>query len=296
MRAQNEETDFLADLLQCAKAVMDTFGVRYSDVSDDHKIVERWANLQLKLIRMAPRRVHKSARLLSRTIPTETTEALVLVEKKCTGGRDLNPHLTKRLLRPDATDYLFADWAIHHLHLSTQMDGPTFMKRSGQLLFAIFTEVDAYFIDIRPHGQNYVFAQKELLETVHDEWPHLLRPFRLQGVVDISPSIDNPKRIHIMRRAGLMLMHKCRDAVYTPMGGGMTTAATSARVVDEVDRLYQTVSAVEAHTRSNLNEMKTRIREATGAPPTTIDLHLELTDNGFFVVDRASGLGFPIQP
>jgi hypothetical protein len=49
--------DFYADIIRIAKAELDLYEVGYADLSDARRIVERWINVYLKLIKPRPRDV-----------------------------------------------------------------------------------------------------------------------------------------------------------------------------------------------------------------------------------------------
>lgn len=71
-------------------------------------------------------------------------------------------------------DLMVADWGIHHLHLSSEIDSDGFVKRGGDLLFAAFGADDAYLIGIYQHLTDW--ARKEVLgdrrPQLADRWNH----------------------------------------------------------------------------------------------------------------------------
>ena len=146
--------DFYADILRIAKAELDHYEVGYADLSDDRRIVERWINVYLKLIRPTPRHVLHSAKVVAASHQPTLSPVLAAIEAKFRRGEDINPHLSKLIFRKDFTDHLFSDWGIYHLHLSMISESGYFMKRSDSLLFVIIHEPCVHFIDIRPHGED----------------------------------------------------------------------------------------------------------------------------------------------
>jgi hypothetical protein len=288
--------DFLADLMEIAKGGLDHYDVDYSDLSNDRDIVERFTSVQLKLVQPVPRAVKKSSKILSRSLLPNARLALNLIETNCVAGHDINPYLSRKIFfPPDSTDYLLADWGIYHLHLSHTFDskGKYFMARSDYLLFAVFTESEAYFIDIRPHKETYVFAQKELLKMLHVEWPHILRPYRLSGVIGLEREIDDADEIHALRKAGVTVLQKVGDAVYAPKGGGITTGKTPLRVTQAVIGLYNRIKNAMAYFEANKDSIAAHIAQATGPTVAAPDFHLALQEEGFCIVDRQSGRCFP---
>lgn len=284
--------NFYKDLTRIAKNNLDRYDVNYADLSDDRRIVERWINVQLKLIKAAPRNVIKSTKIAAKQNDTNIRDALTIIETKFKNGADVNPHLSKRIFRKDYTDCLFSDWGIYHLHLSTTIDGKYFMKGSDWLLFAIIDRQDVYFVDIRPHDEQYVFAQKELLKIIHDEWPHILEPYRLRGITAGSAEVNNPEEIDKLRKGGVCVIQFIEDRCYAPMGGGITTAGTSGKVTIEVDNLYRMAKNAMKFVENHKQEFIAKIASALGQVPAAIDFHLELTEIGFIVVEANSKCRF----
>lgn len=286
--------DFYNDIVQIARDVLDHYDVGYADLLDGRQIVERWVNVQLKLIKAVPHEIVKSAHIISQSDPV-ILGYLQIIENKFRNGTDVNPHQGKGIFREDYTDYLFSDWGIFHLHLSDKLEGKYFMVRSDSLLFVLLHKKTVYFIDVRPHDEQYVFAQKELLKIVYDEWPYVIEPFRLQGVSGLSYELEDPMMIAKMRKAGVNVFHRIGNDFFVPIGGGITTAATSIQVTIQVDKLYFMAKRAMDDIDRNKTNLVNRISEAMGITCTATDFHLELTGNGFFVFDRISKCGFPIK-
>ena len=286
--------DFQADMIQIAKNVLDYYEVGFDDLSEDRRIVERWANVLLKLIKPEARNVVKSKKVTILSDPGKSI-FISLLEEKFRKGEDVNPHLSKTIFREDYPDYLFADWGIYHLHLSSVVEGKYFMKRSDCLLFAMIHQREVYFIDARPHNEQWVFAQKGLLQIVHDEWPHILERFKLRGIVSLEHEIDDPDKITKMRKLGVNVLHRIGNDFYAPVGGGITTAGTPLRVGIEVDKLYRMVRNAMDYFQKNQIDIAAKIADAIGTSPPKLDFHLELTENGFFILERNSNCGFPIH-
>ncbi|PKG37042.1 hypothetical protein [Psychromonas sp. Urea-02u-13] len=168
-------------------------------------------------------------------------------------GLDLNPFQSKSLIKFNdisgkkklkRTDLLWADWGIHHFHVILSDDtNEYFSTRSDWLLFAYIINNIIYAIDIRPHKENSVFAQIELLETIHDNWPQLLKSSELGGIL---PGENNftPQEIDELRRAGVVSCISIKDKVYAPLGFGLTTAATPVIVNDLAGRIYHGIESI----------------------------------------------------
>lgn len=288
--------DFTKDLRAIAEVLLDYYGLSHTAKEDATAVVRRWVNIQLKLIRPIPREVFLSPKIQPTTYDAPIQQVLQVIEKKFLDGVDVNSHLSKRIFKEDYTDYLLSDWEIYHLHLSLNKDtrDPYFAKRSDKLLFVMLNDSNVYFIDVRDHDEDYVFAQKELLQAVHDNWPEILAPYRLKGIF-VEQDITDPEEIHKLRKVGVTIIHKVCDALYAPAGGGITTASTAIRATTESDKLFRMARSAEEWARTN---GKTILKEIQAVYPKQdkLELHLDLNDKGFFVVDTISKVGWEIKP
>jgi len=98
---------------------------------------------------------------------------------KLAAGESINAFLSssvQRIPRPRQgkvvpRDQLLAEWGIHHLHLSDQIDGDGFVKRTDDVLFAIFKDDAAYLIGIYGHPGTDNWARQDIFATLVRNWP-----------------------------------------------------------------------------------------------------------------------------
>lgn len=209
----------------------------------------------MKLIKQIPRNVLTSKNIQNSSYAEDTKKALAAIEYKFNVGDDINPHLSKGLLNGKYTDQLFADWGIYHLHLNTDVDEDDnrFVKRSKDVLFVTLSGDTVYFIDIRPHGpqgEPNVFAQKSLLQTIVEEWPWLLEPYKIKDAISIRDEINDAKGIRKMRNEAVNLFHNINGGIYLPPGGGFTPAGTS-RATRRANDLYYLAKDAEKYVTEN---------------------------------------------
>lgn len=287
--------DFIKDLRTIAEVLLDHYGLDHLATEDAIDVIRRWVNVHLKLIKTLPRKVFVAPNVDPQALNVPIQQALRAIEMKFVNGADVNGHLSKSIFKEDYTDYLYYDWGIHHLHLSTTQDptNPFFTQRSDKLLFVTLNDSSVYFIDVRDHDEDYVFAQKALLKVIHDNWPEVVAPYRLKGL-DIEQDISNPEDIHKLRKAGVTIIYKVGDAIYAPAGGGITTAATSVKVTTESDKLVRMAREAQQWASENSADL---LRDINSVYPKQdqLDLHLDLNDKGFFVVDMTSKVGWQVK-
>jgi hypothetical protein len=246
--------DFIRDMELISKAVLDQHGMDYSAVAG-WEIVRMFLNFQSKLIEQIPRNVLTSKNIQNSSYSEDTKKALAAIEHKFSVGEDVNPHLSKGLLNGTYMDQLFADWGIYHLHLNTNIDGNDnrFVKRSKYVLFVTLSGGTVYFVDIRPHGlkgEPHVFAQKSLLQTIVEEWPWILEPYKIKDAISIKDEINDAKGIRKMRNGAVNLFHNINGGIYVPPGGGITPAGTSM-VTRRANDLYYLAKDAEKYVTEN---------------------------------------------
>ena len=277
--------DFQKDLREIAENMLDYYGLKHTPPETTEDKLHRWLNTQFKLIEPLPRKLFFSKKIQNHSLPADLIDGYDLVKAKLTNGVDVNGHLSKSIFYNDKPDYLFYDWGIYHLHLSKEQDSKNrfFLKRTDELLFLYLNKANAYLIDIRPHNEDYVFAQKELLQIIHEEWIEVLEPFKLKGMM-VAQEINNAEDIHKLRDAGVLVVHKVGNDSYMPMGGGLSTAATSINVTTESDRLTIMARNAEKWINENIIDVK---RQINLVKPEIVDFDFKLlmNDKGFFIYE-----------
>lgn len=227
--------DFEQDLIRIATESLSQYGMRTDDAASSDELLHRWVNAQLKLIPCMPREVECSPQISSSLKAVRgycprrrARRSLAAIARRARAGEDLNPYLSKSVLREDYTDAFFADWGVYHLHLSKIPKGEHFATRADYWLFAVFPPGRALFIDIRPHDTTE-FLRRDLLEIITSTWPDALSAHRLVGISGSTKSAADPETIRKFRKAGINTVQEVGSGTYAPPGGGLTTARTSAR-------------------------------------------------------------------
>lgn len=208
-------------------------------------------------------------------------------------GDDVNSHLSKRLLKGTYTDPLFADWGIYHFHLNTDADEKDnrFIKRSKEVLFLKIAGETVCFIDIRPHGpkgEPNVFEQKSLLQTVVDEWPWVLEPYKIKGAVGLEDEVNEVEQIKKLRK-GVNVIHNINGAVYLPPGGGITCAGTSVNVTRQANHLYYLVKDAERYVAESRPQIDKLLSKIENYRPSEAQFRLGLVNGEFLIYEEGTG-------
>ncbi len=96
-------------------------------------------------------RLLREPNLVQREKATEAWGTVFYIRHFFTEGSPVTPYLSRGRMSSTSKDQLLWDYGLHHFHLSRRLEQSGFVERSDYLLFARVTEVDAFFVDIRPH-------------------------------------------------------------------------------------------------------------------------------------------------
>jgi hypothetical protein len=274
-----------------------TNGIAYNPSTNVHRCIIDFLNLELKLIKPVPRKIFISKELKKRIIPTENFLALLSIDKKVQNGSDITFHQSKKAFEPSYNDPLLNDWLIHHLHLSDWKEKSIdkFYARTKLVLFAIFSARQAFFIDVRPHGklgEPYVFAKKELLEIIDNNWPDLLNDYRTEDVLILKHSVTDEER-HKARKGGVSLgMTEVNDRVIMNPGLGIVTSGHNVMIVHKANQVIRFVQESLMEIDKDEEGMKLALSQKSGIQIKELDISIHRLDKWpyFRVYERNSKL------
>lgn len=182
--------------------------------------------------------------------------------RKIEKGEELKPHLStrvetvlkasgKKLARRHDLDLLLIEWAVHHLHISQDVQPNGFVKRDDPLLFAVFHPSDAYLIDVMTHTD---FNRDHVLDVMAREWPdegliHELKAPPGQKIIGLAKNCTEDDR-QKLRKAGVNTSVEIDGKVFKP-AGGITTAGTSIRASLAADEVLRSTEKLEAALRND---------------------------------------------
>ena len=257
--------------------------------------LEILANRQRNLIPPRPRRVHFSDVLAaSPRFRAYSTRILAITRMLETADPALNDpagnffssrveHLLRRKLTKKAAgrrfefavfvDKMLFNWGIHHLHMGEA-------ERTDDLLFAVIEDDDAYFIDVRTHGN---FADVDLLEVVDRNWPDLFRllPAMMPGENFTAAQIRN------LRANNMGIAVNVNGRALMPKNLGTCDGGTLqvSRWMHYIRRLL-TVHQTQLSARQS--EIRCRIATLLGVPEEQLDFEVVEHEENFgeFIVLR----------
>ena len=227
----------LEDLINIYRAELLEVGYDTSIITDDHQLLITYYTIKKRLIPQCSRQVHYANNFVC---PFQLQNGLDLLKDKFERGIDVRPHLSKTIERIDKEDKLLYSWNIHHFHLGEAVTSDGFIQRTGDVLFAIFTPNDVYFLCIMRHDN---WSNIELVQIIHDNWPQLISNFKVEGEFAIKFDSQDIKEL---RKAGLNVGITMRDGTsYLPMGMGFALTGQSAQAVMDSNHEFHRIKRLE---------------------------------------------------
>ena len=247
------------------------------EASPLNSLLLTYGNWRSRFVHTQPRTVHLSSKLRASLQATEHKAALGAISAAIQAGDDLTPYLSrgiktayvpqaqrdKRLHRRSDLDLLISDWGLHHLHLATQLEPDGFVHRTDDLLFAAFTDEDAYLIGIHPHGN---WALRELVEVLVREWPDNSAVTMSVSGVTLARSVSEDEHMQL-RKGGVATLMEVDGRVVMP-GLGMTTAGTPVRVTLRVNKIVWALTDLRENLDARLSALDAQYPAAEGATAT----------------------------
>ncbi|MEJ3599189.1 hypothetical protein WFH67_01435 [Vibrio vulnificus] len=258
----------------------------------------RWLDFVSRYVPPCKRQICLSMELaakLENSLPKQVVTQFSKFAHSSNQGLDLNPFQSKGLIlhndisdrkKQKRTDLLFADWGIHHFHLSNEIAPEQYFSvRSDWLLFALVYRNSVFCIDVLPHSEKDIFSRKQMLEVVYGNWPSLLEPYEMKGVVAGNNWSDS--EIAELRNAGISSSYLIGGKVFIPNGLGLTTAAVPVKNINMAQNVVHGVRCI-----ANFIESESSGFEPIGNPPYKFEL--SLTAEGLALYDVNNNVAYKL--
>lgn len=288
----NVQMDFVSDWQETNIRQMQAEGFIFSPTTSRDKLLIRYLNHgRKKGGEPHPRNVHFSKEFVCPPVVQNGLDQLVNVIKT---GQDISPYLSTRVDNINYLDGMFNDWEVLHLHLGEQPypRDPRFKDRTNELLFLMLKPNDAFLINVLDHNVNW--ADKSILQTVYDNWPELIKPFILKGVINLGQSYSMEDHFEL-RKAGITVMMELtgplgESLVIAPPGLGITTSGDSLADIREYDNHIERIQGIEEWALKNTEKLV----PSEVAVPDTIQLKLVCDDNEWLIEEQSTGYQFKL--
>lgn len=243
------EIDFLSDWANILAKELEVRGYSLLGDEDVNNISHKYFNLQKRLITRQKRKIHIAKEF---SCPTEHLAGLENLKDKIQKGEDLRLHLSKKIVELNYDDPLLNDWGIHHLHLGTELDKRSFIKRTGPVLFSRFDDLNAFFINVMPHG---TWSNQEMLRILYRNWPDTFEKYRVNGITGFENNRTDSE-IALLRKGNVLSTIEVEPGVVLyPIGGGYMSSGISFEVIMVSDDYIRRISYLEDYVKSNIEKL-----------------------------------------
>lgn len=271
---------------------IDDYGLKYEEEESGlASPLLRWLDFVARYIEPKPRQIVVSKKFPKNLTP-DAERALHQLEGLIQRGADINPFQSKGLIlhndtsgkkRQQRTDLLWADWGIHHLHLTPNPIGHTsyFSERSEWLLFCIVGSDHIGFVDVRNHNEQDLFSDPDLILTIIESWPDLMEKYKINGISPGSP-MATANEMSRLRKGGVTTFVQANGCIYMGPGRGITSASTATRISFleiDINRYVRELAKMFSDENGQF------VSEAKASGVENPDFHLALTVKGLAVYE-----------
>lgn len=246
---------------------------------DGLEVAAQCVNLRWRRVRPRIRSVTLAKRLF---VPAHRRDAFNSLIAKMSGGDDINPNLSRSVLRDaNYNDALLNDWGMHHFHLGTQVEADGFVQRTSELVFAIVHWDRVFVVAVGRHGE---WTAERLIDAVEDNWPEQLTPLALESGTRLSPM-----QRQVARNRNVFALTVLRDGrpVIGP-GGGYATSGRSIGVSMRVGRMRMAMAELQERFMAVVPAIETYLDAIDHGHPA--EFRLTMDEGRFVAVDNRAAV------
>lgn len=283
------QINFANDVKQVMLDQLKKAGFIYNTKLEVDDLVRQYFNIRFREVEVRPRQVHISKELSAKLPVGDLKIGYDNIVALAKSGGHLNSYLSMELLKPDYKDPLLYDWRIHHFHLGTLPDkgDQRFITRTNELLYVRVEADDFYCIDILNHDPVNGFANKQLIEIIHQNWPQLIARDRFSNIPQPTGDLSN-EQIDKIRQANVTAFVSTSDGTaYMPAGGGYATDGSSIMVTRQADILLTHIFSVEEAVKADDSSVRQAVVDRGIKCPRTIKVKLQGWDEqGVLAIEK----------
>lgn len=258
----------MLEIQQLIISIIQRFFKKYKIKYSKHDSYDLWLlhyfNFRLKFIDPVKRQVRISKELQIKLESHPKKGVLNAIIHRTLNGTDLNPLQSKGSFDSDIDDGLFNDWGIHHLHLNISKNSPTnyFTNRSDTLVFVKFTADTAYFIDIQPHNEKYLWSKKSLISIIQNNWNEIISDKEIENT-QITPDFSEDELL-TLRNKGYMTGVNVNQRAYLLLGHGQTSSGDNMMAGRLTDRVIRWIGLNQEIYTSDRNNFEFELLKQLG--------------------------------
>lgn len=251
-------------------------GYSVQGAPSDQDLILSYLNVRHRRVPVQPRAVHKA----NYTVPGPLARGESEFLKKVNDGRDLRPHQSTKLERPEFDDGMLNDFGINHFHLGTNPHPrkPVFVERTEPVLFALVKHHDFYSIGCYNHGS---WSKEELLDVIHSNWPETIAGYSLEG--ELEQHITDQEHANLLGSGINVLTQRPDGVIHVPPGGGVALDGSSLSVSQKLISIRRELTTLET-------QVKTTVRRISESQPIQQPVHMRMVGrNGRAFLDSDCG-------
>ncbi len=197
--------------------------------------------------------------------------------EKVRNGKNLFPHLSRQIFDANFMDGMLFDWGVQHFHLGLTPDKkrPKLIEGTKEVLYAIVKDDTFYAIAIEDHGH---WASKDLLRIVRDNFPEIIKPFKIEGILALSQTFSEKEHIQL-RNSGVNTINELDGEFYFSPGGGINTARGSMISTQRIIQIHRWYVRAEEFIDSEFTKIWDSIPKEDGTNPDVINLKMLKEEN-----------------
>lgn len=260
-------------------------------------LMREFFNIKIKNVAEKPRSVFWSDEVKNHPLyKNEKKSVIDLIAKEIEVGESIHRYLSPKSDHLRHTDNTLSCFDIHHLHLGAAIETKGTrkgrVKGTKSLLFAMFNDDSAYFVDIFTHDIG--FLNPVLLRTIYKNWPDILEPFRIKrdGIIAENISKEDYEKLLSGKDKINAPIELAPGKVYFFPGGGITCAGTAIAVEDHIRSIFYAMEEISNILKSNLEEAYIAISQETGIKHSGLRLRARILNDEFDFYDSVSGCSF----
>ena len=278
--------DLYRDWVEFSRNQIIAFGYNLSGNENDDDLTILYFNIVFRHIEPLPRKVLLSHEFI---LPTDSTGRFDYnnnfneLKRKIEAGEDINPYLSRRIVKLDYNDPMLNDWGVQHFHLGQTTMSSGLIEGTKHVIFAKILYDTAYIIQAYDHDH---WTDGEVLTILHSNWPELLEPHRIHGIYAIKESRDSDlgqiRKAHINPTIDLG-----NGNVFAPLGGGVVMNGRSMELIRKNILYKHSIRSVEKWIINNSDSIREALRQNGITIGSPIRLRLIFADNGSFLCDES---------
>ena len=271
--------NFRHDFAEMARDELTNYGIDVSkDWSDDSVSLQFFQIKRRHFNSNIPYYVLYSQELLNKfpNLSPGDQAAIRDIEFSLKTCQTIEPYMSKGInaLSIKKSDFMLKNWGIYHLHLEKAVIYKAYTNPN--LLFFQAKGQVVHFIDVKPHPKGSGWFDRELLETIYQNWPNLLN-FQ-KGLIPTETIED--KDVHKITK-NFVTFVPFHGGALIPSNLGVASSGDSIEAVRMMDNIFNRFALWEKQIEKDEENIRVEINRLHHPMPEKLNFSLIIEDNYF---------------